>query len=461
MTIALSPVAAASAVEQTTGPELVKNGTFANGVTGWKSGSASQTLVPRSGKRGAYGSVWAAKGGSLKVSDSKRTVASGDSGVTYQASAQVRTQRGSLSGRLRVREVVGSTVVSHGSSFHLSDAKWTNVTFTFTTTKSNAALDFSVVASGASPYQPLQVDDLSLKVVSSAASTVAEADAEAEAEAVTEASAGQTCQQTTLSGTDFGVALDIPGGKVLTEAWAYAKSSYGTPEVVRIFHPGAPPNWTAATVAKGADLVVSFKIAPKDVLSGKYDSKLRSWFQSAPTDVEIYWSYFHEPEDNITKGEFTAKDYREAWKRIVSISREECQPNLHATLILMDWTVDSRSGRTFSDYYPGSAYIDVLGWDPYNPWQYNDTYVSPSSIFDKVVATSKAAGKPFGIAETGSLLMGGDKGAGRAAWLKSTASYLSGKGSLFVTYFDTVCSEGDFRLKDSLSKAAWKAVVGG
>lgn len=263
-----------------------------------------------------------------------------------------------------------------------------------------------------------------------------------------------------MAGTQFGVALDIPGGMSLEDAWAHAKRSYGTPEVVRIFHPGMP-NWTAANVAKGATLSVSFKIEPKDVLSGAYDARLRSWFRAAPNDIPIFWTYFHEPEENVEKGQVKAADYRAAWQRIVAIERETCEPNLHSTLILMDWTVDPRSGRNFYDYYPGSAYIDVLAWDPYNPWQNNTTYRSPALIFDKLIAVSAREGKPFAIAETGSILMGGDQGAQRAAWLKDMASYLSSKGALYVSYFDTVTDRYDWRLKDAASMSAWKSVVSG
>jgi len=269
-----------------------------------------------------------------------------------------------------------------------------------------------------------------------------------------------TCKQATLSGTKFGVNLDLSNGRSMSDAWEHAVSSFGTPDVVRVFNSGAPSNWNAATVAKGADISVSFKILPKDVLSGKYDSKLRSWFRAAPSNVAVYWTYYHEPEDQIENGTFTAADYRAAWKHIVDIQRETCQPNLHSMLILMDWTVASGSGRTFSDYYPGSKYIDVLGWDPYNPWQHNTEYKDPSAIFGKLISVSKAQGKPFAIAETGSLLEGNDKGAGRAAWLKKTASYLQDNGALFVTYFDTLTPLGnDFRLTDAASKNAWKAVV--
>ena len=268
------------------------------------------------------------------------------------------------------------------------------------------------------------------------------------------------CTRETLSGTKFGVTLDIPGGLTMEQAWARANRLYGKPEMLRIFQPGAPSGWKAATVATGMDLSVSFKIQPKDILSGANDAKLRTWFRSAPKDVTIYWTYFHEPENDIQRGAFTPAQYRAAWHRVHKIANETCQPNMHSTLILMDWTLDPRSGRNFDDYYPGSAYIDVLSWDPYNPWG-GTIYKDPKAIFEKVALKSKAEGKPFAIAETGSLLMDNDTGVRRAEWITSMAKHLRENGALYVSYFDTNQSGREFRLSDKPSQDAWKAVTQG
>lgn len=447
--LVLGAAQAASSAET----ELVTNGDFSQGLTGWHVASGSpQKLVLREGSRSAYATLWRSGGGALRMGDVTSTVPSAKAGVTYELTAKVRTQNGSLTGDVRVDEVSTAGTLHHTAPFTLTDSTWKTVSTMFTTTRAGAQLNIAMVASGAKAYQPLQVDDVSLRVVSGETAAAVPTP-----EKTSVASGG--CTQTFGTETGFGYALDIPGGKSLSEAWSAAKTAYGEADVVRIFHPGTP-NWTAASTAKGVDLSVSFKMSPKSVLSGQYDSTLRTWFRAAPKDVEVYWTYFHEPEDNIEKGEFTAADYRAAWKRIVSIADETCQPNLHAMLVLMDWTVDSRSGRTFSDYYAGSAYIDVLGWDPYNPWKNNTEYKSPASVYDKVIATSKAQGKPFAIAETGSTLIGSDTGSKRAVWLRDIASYLDSKGALFVTYFDTI-GQYDFRLKDSASKAAWRAVVSG
>lgn len=466
------PANAASADEPS---ELVANGEFSNGVTGWEAGSG-QTLRVRQGSKSAYGVVWSARGGSLSISDKVDTVSSLEPGATYELKADVRTQLGSLSGRLSARETTETGTTAHSDVFTLASGKWSAVSTTFVASNEGGSLDISFLASGAARYQPLQVDNVSLqKIVDGTVTTPKPTPTPTPTPSPTTPApkptptptptpappVGGSCVKDPIStSTDFGVTLDIPSGMNINEAWQHAVSSYGTPEMVRIFHPGPPSGWNAAKVAAGADLAVSFKIEPRDVLSGAYDSALRTWFKTAPRDVQVYWTYFHEPEDEIDRGEFTASDYRAAWQRVSSIAKEVCAPNLHSTLILMDWTVDPRSKRSFDNYYPGSAHIDLLGWDPYNPWQNNTGYKDPAAIFDPVIAVSNRYGKPFAIAETGSLIMQGDDGRQRAAWIAKAADHLRASGAVYVAYFDTQTPKGnDFRLIDSYSKSAWRTAI--
>ena len=147
-----------------------------------------------------------------------------------------------------------------------------------------------------------------------------------------------------------------------------------------------------------------------------------------------------------------------AWKRLAGLADQAGNSKLHATLVLMDWTLMSQSGRKWKDYYPGRDVVQVLGWDIYNPPGQVDRgqYQSPTEIYRRVIEASRAEDLPFGIGETGSYLVKGDAGTGRAAWLRSVAKHLSDEGALFVAYFDHDWPSGDFRLRDQASIAAWR-----
>ena len=264
------------------------------------------------------------------------------------------------------------------------------------------------------------------------------------------------------SSTRFGFSAYQEGGESWPQAVARRDKALGTADVIRVFYPGVPQAWPGRAGDVGRDVIVSFKLPPAEVNSGAYDDRLRTWFATAPTDRMIYWSYFHEPEDNIEHGEFTAAQYRTAWTRIAGLADAAKNPKLKATLILMAWSVNKGSGRTWTDYYPGGNVIDVIGWDAYNTaaTSKNPAYATPSAIYSPPAAAAQSVGKPFGFAEWGSVRVPGDSGAARAAWIRASTEYQAKIGSVFSTYYDSLLN-GDFRLSDGASQQALRSAISG
>lgn len=268
----------------------------------------------------------------------------------------------------------------------------------------------------------------------------------------------------TPGGTLCGAAFTQEPGETYQQALTRADARYGGLDIARIYYGGLPAGWPGKLDLGQRPLTVSFKADPKEILAGRDDSGLRTWFATAPTTRDVYWSYYHEPEDDIARGAFTAADYRAAWQRIASLADAAGNPRLHATLILMGWSLDPRSGRTWTDYFPGAGTVDVLAWDNYNAGQRKNTYTPAATIFGAAVAVTRAAGLRFAVAETGSPLVAGDSGTGRAAWLRDMARYLTAQRAVFAEYFDLDWrSQGsvDFRLRDPASVAAWKEFCAG
>ena len=71
----------------------------------------------------------------------------------------------------------------------------------------------------------------------------------------------------------------------------------------------------------------------------------------APTDARTWWSFWHEPEDNIEGGNFTAAQYRTAWRHVADLADAAHNQQLRATLILMCWSAEKGSHRDWRDYY--------------------------------------------------------------------------------------------------------------
>lgn len=234
-----------------------------------------------------------------------------------------------------------------------------------------------------------------------------------------------------------------------------------TVPALRVFDTGMVGPWSKprTPAIKGRTLIMSFRPLPQEVLTGQHDAAFKAWFEQAPADSTIYWSYGHEPEPKILNGDYTAAQYRAAWQRLDKIADSVCRQNMYATLILTGWTTESESKRDWRTYYPGGDVIDVMAFDPYNGVydQERNYYASPEAMYKNPIRVAREAGKPFAIAETGSRIVVGDSdGRRRAAWLKEMGDYLRAHNALFVTYFHSTRG-AHWILDDAVSRDAWAA----
>jgi hypothetical protein len=261
-------------------------------------------------------------------------------------------------------------------------------------------------------------------------------------------------------GTLFGTSLWTGDGSNAAQALARETNAVGRPDVVRTYYQGMPAAWPGSAGVSGGPVVVSFKAQPKDVASGRLDAQFSKWFSTAPKDRPIFWSYFHEPENDVESGSFTTADYRAAWVHLAGLADRANNPQLRSNLILMCWTLQPGSHRNWHDYFAGASVIDTIGWDCYNKSFSKGSYGDPASMLGKAVATSKGAGVGWAVAELGSKMASGDGGSGRAAWLTAIGNYARSNGAAYITYFDSTVG-GDFRLLDAPSRNAWRQVIGG
>jgi len=465
-------------------PNLIVNSGFERNLDGW---AALQAPLKLQRAKGGHSGSWSAalsdtSTDTVALRDSPDVVLRTRRGAVYHASVWVKAPQGPVDAVLRIREVLaGHLVGQHLAHLAVTGRGWHQIHFDYTTVTSGAQLDYNVLARDLPAGRTLLVDDtwLSSPDASPApksptatatppgAPTGRPHPAPTPASAPTPAPAPTTAPKPVPTapgesppprGTLFGSSIYQNPGETFAAAYQRRVSLYGQLGVDRVFYPGLPPAWPGEAGYSGGPVVVSFNADPQQVLAGGDDATLRSWFDTAPRGRGIWWSYYHEPEDQIARGQFTAAQYRAAWRHIWALAGSAGNPDLHATLILMCYTLDPASGRTFSDYYPGSAFVDTLGFDCYNTALRSAGYVSPVTEFSAVLRVSAALGKPFGIAELGSQLVAGDRGTGRARWLRTCAGFLDAHGAQWVTYFDSPV-HGEYRLLDAASQSAWRTVV--
>ena len=142
-------------------PSLVVNGTFADGVNGWRTNATTQKLTAKTSGTEKFARLSTTSSVTATLNDTVNTVDSAPLGTTYLATARVRTTTPNVSGQLRVREV-GTATISHTAAFSLRDTAWTTVELELTTTKPAAELDVNVLAWSLATGSSLDIDDVTL-----------------------------------------------------------------------------------------------------------------------------------------------------------------------------------------------------------------------------------------------------------------------------------------------------------
>lgn len=260
------------------------------------------------------------------------------------------------------------------------------------------------------------------------------------------------------SGPLLGTTAYREGGEPVATAVARQQERFGGIEILRLFSQARPPAWSQIPGGDDLPLVISFRARPRDVVSGTYDEELRGWFATAPRGRDVYWSFRHEPENEVKAGRFTPREYRQAWQHVAGLADEAGNDRLRATLVLTCFVLTEGSGLDWRELYPGPDVVDVLGWDCYNPEADEGRYPDCAGVLRPAAAAARSVGKPWGVAELGSELADGDDGSGRARWIDGCVTFLRQEGALWGIWFDSPVG-GEYRLRDRASELAWREAI--
>jgi hypothetical protein len=458
--LAASGIAVAIGTSSAAGGNLLANAGFESGtMNGWDPlGGSDHLAVVAGGHSGSHmAKLWTSKVETVALKDSPNVVTGAHRGDRYLVSAYVRTATPKVTAALRIREVRGGGTLVNDQAVQrtLTDTGWHKLSFTYTVKTSGDALDYNVLAIGLKPGKSLLVDDTWMSLTSSPGGTSSPTSTPKPTSTPTPTPAPGG----SYTGTLIGTSIYQEGNETFAEAYNRRARAYGGLHIDRVFYNGLPAGWPGTAGYAGTPVVVSFNVLPQKVLTGAYDTQITNWFKAAPHNRTIYWNYWHEPENDVERGHFTTAQFRAAYARVATLAKRAANPQLKSTLVLMCYTLEAFSHRSFAAYYPGSASVDVLAWDCYN--HETTSYIQPSVQFQHVIATSASTGKPFGVAELGSRVNHNDpSGSGRAAWLRATATFLAQHHARFVTYFDSPVGTADYRLRDTNSINAWKWCIG-
>ena len=283
----------------------------------------------------------------------------------------------------------------------------------------------------------------------------------------------------------FGVALD--GFPVTPAMIGAAKASTGLPVRLVLFYeqwpadPARPAGEQAAALAasleacRAAGAVACLTWEPMSIgeggreeaipaariLSGEYDgyiSQVAATLKAFGAPVllrlahEMNLERYHWGTDKAGYGPRSPELYKAIFRRVADVLRAQ---GAHNALLVFCPNVDSLPAagwNTPGAYYPGDAYVDVLGMDGYN-WGtshtkavhgYDSSFRSFKEIFGPLHRELKALApsKPLMVFETASASAGGDK----AKWAAEAFDTAAAWGMAAVVWFE-VDKEQDWPLR--------------
>jgi hypothetical protein len=150
---------------------------------------------------------------------------------------------------------------------------------------------------------------------------------------------------------------------------------------------------------------------------------------------DLLVAFHHEPESSSNRKYGTPAQYKSAFRKVVSIFKARGATNVSFTWQMTSWSFRAdRSHYTYAaKWYPGNAYVDVVGTDPYNWYTCGHgkaRWMSLKSLVDPAVSFARARGKQVAVAEFGS-----HANSRRPSWLREAGKYLAANDKIIVAAF--------------------------
>lgn len=283
----------------------------------------------------------------------------------------------------------------------------------------------------------------------------------------------------------FGVALD--GAPVTPAMIDAAKASTGLPVRLVVFYEQWPAKGAGKDASAAAPLSASLEairaagavpcvtwepmvigaggaeeaIPAERILAGDYDGYIAACARAvgsfgSPVLLrlahEMNLERYHWGTDKAGYGAKSPELYKAMFRRVVEVFRAQGAANALFVFCPNVDSIPAAGWNTASAYYPGDAFVDVLGMDGYN-WGtshtkaahgYDSAFRPFKDIFGPLYRELKALSpaKPVMIFETASASAGGDK----AVWAAEAFDTASAWGLAAVAWFE-VDKEQDWPLR--------------
>jgi beta-mannanase len=226
------------------------------------------------------------------------------------------------------------------------------------------------------------------------------------------------------TGILLGIAGDLTTVKART-GQSFASHNYadfsGKVESGQMLTVRSSASWrTTAAAAPGSALYA-------DIVRWADTLKLRG--------SKVFVAFHHEPEAIGSTKFGTAADFKAAFQHVVTIFRNRGANNVIFTWQATDWAfrADPTARVAAAKWYPGDAYVDVIGADAYNWYTCGEgqaKWNSMKTLLDPVIRFARAHGKQVSLPEFGVL-----RHSARPTWITETATYLAANDDIVTAAF--------------------------
>jgi hypothetical protein len=431
--VAPSAVFFSQPAEAAGSPNLVRNKGFERGLDGWR---ASGTARPRllrihpgwTKKPGtAAARIRATRTGRARLNDVPNTVGRTTKGASYAAAAWVRTTTPNVRVVIRIREIRPGRLVSQSvRALRLTGTAWQKISVRHVGRTTGARLDLNFVVARLHRGKSFDVDGISLRKRSRVcvlnSNLVPSCGVLWGGYVKPGAVAGTTDWKTSYTGMESKVGRKFDIVKRYHD-FSNAGNSGAFPDAAerslaaggRIPHfAWVSKNYSTGAVAKWADIA-----------AGKYDATVVNPVATRLKNYggKVFLDFDHEMDGvtrtaNGTPAQYVAA-YRHLHNRFAAIG---------ATNVVWVWVPTGYLGNVskIAASYPGDAYVDWIGYDPYNFARcHSTTWRSYESVISGFYNWLKAHGhgnKPFMLAEYGSVA--GPTAYARANWFRGQVTAL-------------------------------------
>ncbi|MEX0755947.1 MAG: glycosyl hydrolase [Actinomycetota bacterium] len=182
----------------------------------------------------------------------------------------------------------------------------------------------------------------------------------------------------------------------------------------------------------------------------------------------IYFVFNHEPEAEASRALGTSTDFKDAWRKVHEVFDSVGATNVEYVWVMTSWAFrTSKSDPRFAKkWYPGSAYVDEIGADPYNWFDCRDTsypWRSAEFALESIRQFGlKHPHKDLMLAEYGTVEDRSDPGR-KADWIRDMSELMKqpewGQFKTLLYYHSVGQNEPDCVWKFDTSQAAANALA--